>query len=350
VINISTLTFDVKKFDVLEDINNDQLMILELWIVSEGNNAHNMPISKDAILKSALSIVGKPVLYKYDEQQDDCMAHEVDEISCGVMALNNTEYYFKEDGDGKFWMVCKAYIWKIYYPEVVDIFIRDEQKAISMEILVVDSSTDESVGTQNIDTFSFTGVTLLGNNFRPAIANAKATAIKFSEMVKETEKLLYADKDIKKQVKEVEQVEIFNKVDFASTYNYTVNEMMDKFAKQCNATYSEKYGSESYECKKYGCRDFCKDFVYVADYEDGNYKAVPYGKDLNMDFENIKECRMTYVVEDTEETDTSGNGECMVFTKSEVAEKIKQFNTNNNKVTLDEYNKAKEIIRKYQNA
>lgn len=319
-------------------------MVLEIWVVSEGNNSHNMPISRDAIIKSANSIIGKPVLYKYSVKNDDFMAHEIDEISCGVLALSNADYYYKEDNDGKFWLVCKAYIWKMYYPEVEDIFKRDEQKAISMEILVVDSEVDEDNNETQINTFSFTGITLLGNTYRPAIANAKATVEKFSEMVKETERLVYSNK-LNHEEKEVKKVaNKFNKAEFAKTYNYTVNEMMQEFEKQCMETYVEKCGEESYECKKYRCKDFCGNYVYVVDYEKGCYKAVPYSKDLNMNFADMKKCRLTYVVdEDMQEEmpeEGSPEGEMpeggesegekeiqinLIFSKDELLDKVEKF-------------------------
>lgn len=310
-------------------------MILELWIVSEGDNAHKMPITRDAILKSASSIIGKPVLYKYNNKQDDFMAHEVDEIACGVMALNNADYFFKEDDDGKLWLVCRAYVWKMYYPEIIDVFSRDKEKAISMEILIVDLSTEESGGTQSIETFSFTGVTLLGNDYRPAIKNAKAIVKQFSEMVKETEKFLYSNKFQtetiqEKEVEEVTNIPEFNKVEFAKGYNYTVFEMLNEFEKQCSATYKCKEYGEEYECKKYACRDFCKNFVYVSDFEAGKVCAVPYSKDLKMDFEGMKECRMTYVVdEDMPEGEETEDKEevaySLVFTKAEANEQLNKL-------------------------
>lgn len=327
-------------------------MVLEIWVVSEGNNSHNMPISRDAIINSAPSIIGKPVLYRYSTETDDFMAHEIDEIACGVLPLSNADYYFKEDKEGKLWLVCKAYIWKMYYPEVEDVFKRDEQKAISMEILVVDSEVGENNETQ-INTFSFTGITLLGNTYKPAIANAKATVEKFSEMVKETERLVCSHKlnHEEKEVKEVADLK-FNKADFAKTYNYTVNEMMEEFEKQCSQTYVEKCGGESYECKKYRCKDFCGQYVYVVDYEKGCYGAVPYGKDLKMSFVDMKKCRLTYVVDTEMQEMPEGEmpeggmpegempeGECgekevtinLIFSKKDIEEKLIQFKENSDK-------------------
>lgn len=314
-----------------------------MWVVSEGLNKHNMPITRDAIITAASSIIGKPVLFKYNLKSDDFDAHEEDEISCGVAALSKADYAFKEDDDGKLWLVCKAYIWKMYYPEVVDIFVRDKKKSISMEILIVDSETEEGNETPDINAFSFTGVTLLGDIYRPAIVNACATVEKFSEMVKETERLLFSNIKAEDNVKEVGVV-AFNKLEFAQSYKYTVNEMFEEFAGQC----SEKYMDGDYECKKYNVRDFCNQYVYASDMETGKCVALPYSKDLKVDKSELKKCRMTYVVEEipaeqnSEDETVSETTMNLVFTKDEVQEKIKPFSEKIETINKDyEAEKAK---------
>lgn len=348
--NIKKLTFNIDKYD-LQEINNSQLAILEMWVVSEGQNAHKMPITRDAIISAASSIIGKPVLYKYNPKTDDFEAHETDEISCGVLALNKAEYSFKEDDEGKLWLVCKAYIWKMYYPEVVEIFARDEQKAISMEILVVDSEVDENAEAQNITAFSFTGVTLLGDIYRPAIKNANATVEKFSEMVKETERLLYSNIDEKVVEKEVKKV-TFIKKDFAASYSYTVNEVFDIFNKQCSAV---KYMDGDYESQKYYCRDFCSKYAYVSDWETGKCMAIPYNKDLTLDMATVQECRMRYIVEDqtpegdapevTPEDEMAIN---LCFTKEEVNEKVKTFSEKIETVKTENETKINDLTTNFE--
>lgn len=93
----------------LQEISDAQLMELEMKVVSEGDNRHGMPITRDAVINSAETIIGKPVLFKFNSYTDDLMGHEVDEIACGVCGLTKDDYYFKEI-DGKIWLVVKAYL------------------------------------------------------------------------------------------------------------------------------------------------------------------------------------------------------------------------------------------------
>ena len=64
----------------------------------------------------------------------------------------------------------------------------DGEKPISMEIQIVESQQKDD--KTEILSFVFLGVTLIGDS--PAIPNAKATVLKFSEMVEEVKKILFA--------------------------------------------------------------------------------------------------------------------------------------------------------------
>jgi hypothetical protein len=93
------LQFEINDF-TLEEISNSQIMELEMKVVCEGDNRHGMPITRNAIIDSAKTIVGKPVLFKFNGTTQDLMGHEIDEIACGVSGLTNDDYYLKEI-DGK---------------------------------------------------------------------------------------------------------------------------------------------------------------------------------------------------------------------------------------------------------
>ena len=183
------LSFTISKYS-LQEINDNQLAKLRLWIVSDGNNRHNMPISLDTIKQAAFSLVGKPVLYKYSARQQDFLEHEPDEIPCGVFLEDcNIQFVPDEENKEKTWLVADAIIWKYYCPEIIEVFQRDQEKSISMEIQILDSKRTED-NMEEITSFVFLGVTLLGSMYSPAIPNAKAKVLKFSELVEATKKML----------------------------------------------------------------------------------------------------------------------------------------------------------------
>jgi len=287
-----------------------------MYVVSEGDNRHGMPITRDAVIASAETILMKPLLFKFNSATQDFMQHEVDQIACGTTSYTKEDYYFKEI-DGKLWLVVKAYIWKMYFEEVVNVFMRDKEKAISMEMLIVDSEVeedDETLEKETITSFCFTGVTLLGNMYNPAIVGANAEVIKyskesFSQMLEQTKELLFSNKGAdtnNNQVKEANEVAEkvkFNKEEFAKNYSLTANDMFEKFQLTLNAC---KYSEGEYECRKYYVRDFCGTYVYARDYEEDAMVAIPYSfseKNPSFDFTNVKYARLTYVVDEEKQGD-----------------------------------------------
>ena len=181
------LSFAVNKYNI-QDISDNQLSKIEMWVVKSGDNKHNLPISEDAIRQAANTLVGKPILYKYNKYTKDFMGHEIDEIPCGVV-LSKDDIRFEYDENKELWLVCTAYIWKYYCPEVIEVFEKhDGEKPISMEIQIVETKQNDD--KTEILSFVFLGVTLIGDS--PAIPNAKATVLKFSEMVEEVKKILFA--------------------------------------------------------------------------------------------------------------------------------------------------------------
>jgi hypothetical protein len=185
------LTFSIERAELIEQVSNSQLSKVRMWIAREGENSHGLPISKKAISLSKLSLVGKPILCKYNKYTDSFEGHEVDETPVGCF-IKESEIY-EEEIDGQTWIIADGYIWSKYFPEVMRVFEKDENNSskISMEIEIIEAG-DNEYGSDGINLFSYMGVTLIG--VEPAIKEAQATVLRFSEMVKETEDMLFSDK------------------------------------------------------------------------------------------------------------------------------------------------------------
>lgn len=174
-----TIKFNVAMTEVLKQANDEQYSKLRMWVVSEGNNQHGMPIPWDAIVNAESSAIGKPILCAYNPLSDKFMGHDPTEIPVGVVLSKNDVH--EEEKDGKKWLVIDCYIWKLYFPEIMDVFKKQNGKSnVSMEIIVLDTKKDEN-DVENITSFVFKGITLIG--VTPAINNSGATILKFSELV-----------------------------------------------------------------------------------------------------------------------------------------------------------------------
>lgn len=182
------LNFEVDKFQMLEESENSQLAKLRMWIVSPGDNRHSIPISWEAIQDAKESLVGKPVLAHHDKIFNKFGGHDKDELAVGVV-LRSEDIFEEVDSDGKQWLVADSWLWKKYYPNIIDVLRNGNgETAISMEIEVLNGKNNGD-GFEDISLFSFMGVTLIG--CEPAIPNARAEVLQFSKMVKETEEIVF---------------------------------------------------------------------------------------------------------------------------------------------------------------
>jgi len=183
------LNFEVDKFQLLSDSQDEQLSILKLWVVSPGQNLHNLPISWQSILDAKETLVGKPILAAYDHVFDKLKGHEPDENAIGVV-LKPEDIFEEKDENGKQWLCAHAFLWNKYYPREVEVLRKNDGKAsVSMEIQVLDG-TDNGNGFEDISLFSFMGVTILGTGIQPAIPGARLDVLKFTSLVKETEEIV----------------------------------------------------------------------------------------------------------------------------------------------------------------
>ncbi len=186
---MNDLNFSIDKYD-LQEISDTEIMKIRMWIVSEGDNRHGKPISWEAIVAARPTLIGKPVVALYDKYIKDFMGHEVLEVPIGVV-LSDDDISFDTDEDGKRWLVADGYLWYRYAKNATDVMSRDKIKNLSMEILVTESGENDS-----IESFVFTGITLISST--PAIPNARAEVIKFSEVTDEIKHILQAQFEEKK--------------------------------------------------------------------------------------------------------------------------------------------------------
>jgi len=218
----------------------------------------------------------------------------------------------------------------------VKVFNRDKEKAISMEMFIVDSEkTEDDETLETIKSFCFSAVTLLGKIYNPAIPDADAKVIKytketFSTMINETKKLLFfknkLDDTTNDNEKEAKTLDKFNKKEFAKKYSLTANDLFEKFEiKLMEVTYKEEGFDYSY--RKYFCRDYSSNYVFVKDNEKGCYMAIPYSitkKDISLDYENAKSCRMTYVIDEDEEENEGIDDVVMSYYEKEINDKVQE--------------------------
>lgn len=190
------MTFSIDNFEVMS--NDDSLMIGRAYIVSDGDNAHGVGISKESMEKALPTLSNKPMLAIFENGDfNDHAKTEEDEIKrtqFGTVPETNMAEIVERDGLN--WLTSNFVVWKRYEPEIAERLENDPEAELSMEISI--NETSESNGKTNLDDWAFEGIMLLGNGVRPAIKDAGVEIFKFSATEEEEERLeeslmLYAE-------------------------------------------------------------------------------------------------------------------------------------------------------------
>ncbi len=335
------VNFAIDKMKILQEVSDDQLALVEVYVCHDNMNAHELPIDIKALKQAESTLFNKFLVAGFDGY--DFTNHAKKQLIVGFFPKENSVRYEEvadKDGNIKTYFVAQAIMSKIYATWAYELFLEDNYKEVSMEISVLEKEKRDD-GYQWITSYLYNGVTILGAKYTAACEGSNAQVLEFSDLVAQSEKFsLEVEKfsktadskeddvnlsideiDVKTAKKEDDRVEKFDKVEFAKVSGITSSEMSNMMYE---AASQMKYGEDNWT--KYSIRDFCGKYAYAYDYETSKMVAIPYsmseGK-VAMDFENVKCCRMAYVVDDEEE---GSEDELMAFAETCMKEKVtKEF-------------------------
>jgi len=178
------ISFAVDNAEVIDSNKDSNFAVLSLDFFASGPNLHDMIVSERTLLRTADTIKNCPLVWKYDERLDDVYTHDPDEVPCGfVPETSNVTSRVLEDGRTMLSVI--AYVWKRYTGELLNFFKRDGgKKPVSVEMIVYDTRELPNNKTEILD-FRYEGITILGSFVTPAIPNAEAKVLSFSELKQE---------------------------------------------------------------------------------------------------------------------------------------------------------------------
>ena len=167
----------IENFSIIDDYSDAQLAIVELFVCHDGNNLHDMPISLESIERAKKTLINKFLVAGFDSK--DFKGHEIDEQIVGFFPQSSKMGFVVKDG--RTYLTAQAVMSKTYAKWAYDVFIKENDRAVSMEITILKSEMSEEDGREHILDFIFNGVTLLGKKHTPACEGANASIIKFSK-------------------------------------------------------------------------------------------------------------------------------------------------------------------------
>ena len=313
--------------ELLEEVSNSHFAKVRIKAFASGENAHNKPVSVDALKKAEQSIINKPVTYIYDKINDDASGHGTEEIPCGFVNAETANISYDIDEDGRVFCCVEALIWKHYSGRMFEIFKRDGAKSVSVVITVLEYNRLED-GRDEISSYVYNAITVLGDIYTPAIEDAESTLIEFAKAKQEFENNKKLSKEDNDNMSD--NVEKFDKEEFAKVVSLTASQVEDQIRTAC---YAEKYQEENedYSFSKFYMRDYSSEFVFAYNCQDDVLNAIPYSfKDgnLSIDFSAAKKCSEAYVIEDDVEPSNLGFAEVVKNTIDEVSKvKLNELET-----------------------
>ena len=175
LINFAVDTIQQIQFD---DYDEKEFAIAKVGFLSTRPNSHGLEISEEVLRECASTVLGKWMVAKMNWLGTDFMSHETDEQIMGAFPKDQ-EIEFVEDEDGYLRAYATAVISKLYAKKYCDIFVEDNERAVSVEMTVITENDEDMNDT--ILSFSITAVTTLGKNVLPSCPESDVTMIRFSQ-------------------------------------------------------------------------------------------------------------------------------------------------------------------------
>lgn len=176
IIYKETYNFSIDVIDNYQDDENAEFGIIRLNFLSDGYNSHNIPFTTELLKKYAPTIIGKPIVAKYNNFKKDVEGHESDEIIVGYVP-SNAQITYESSANGTFACV-DGLISKIYATNVYELYKQTNHRNVSVEVMTEWNGNEAFDG--DLVSFNIVGVTLLGLQYEPSCTLASSKIVQFS--------------------------------------------------------------------------------------------------------------------------------------------------------------------------
>ena len=173
---IKTVKFAIDELSRFKNDNNKDLAVGRMLFLSTRPNTHNLKISEEVLKKYAPTIKGKWIVAEYDKWFGDVTTHTPEQVIQGIVPYN-AEVEFVRADDGYLDAYVDFVISKLYSTDVYDIFLKDNQRSVSVEMV---TDVDPEVGGE-VSYLNIFATSILGKRVNPSVPNAHMNITKFSE-------------------------------------------------------------------------------------------------------------------------------------------------------------------------
>ena len=175
LINFAVDTIQQIQFD---DYDEKEFAIAKVGFLSTRPNSHGLEISEKVLRECASTVLGKWMVAKMNWLGTDATTHKPDEQIMGIFPKEQ-EIEFVEDDDGYLRAYATAVISKMYAKKYYDMFVDDNERAVSVEMGVETENGDDM--NDKVLSLNIVGVTTLGKAVKPSCPESDVTMIRFSQ-------------------------------------------------------------------------------------------------------------------------------------------------------------------------
>lgn len=155
--------------------DNPELAIARCLFLSTRPNSHKFTIPEDVLMRDAKTILGKFLVGNLNIFESDVTTHLKEPDIFGYIPMEQ-EIQFVRAADGYLDAYVNAVVSKIYATKVYDLFLDDNFRNVSVEMMI--GYSDEE--TKIVSHFNVAGLTILGKQVNPSVPHAHMELTKFS--------------------------------------------------------------------------------------------------------------------------------------------------------------------------
>ncbi len=155
--------------------DNPELAIARCLFLSTRPNSHKFTIPEDVLVRDAKTILGKFLVGNLNIFESDVTTHLKEPDIFGYIPMEQ-EVEFVRAADGYLDAYVNAVVSKIYATKVYDLFLDDNFRNVSVEMMI--GYSDEE--TKIVSHFNVAGLTILGKQVNPSVPHAHMELTKFS--------------------------------------------------------------------------------------------------------------------------------------------------------------------------
>ena len=164
---------EIQKID-MSDYSDEEFAIARMGFLSTKPNSHELKISEEVLRNCAKTVLDKWVVA--DMQFGEPTTHTKNEHIVGKIPKDQSiEFVYDENGHLRAYV--DTVISKIYAKDFCEAFAVDTSRAVSVEMKVEVSESDEN----EVISFNIVGVTVLGKTVLPSCPDSDINMIRFSQ-------------------------------------------------------------------------------------------------------------------------------------------------------------------------